>query len=239
MAQRAGLGVWVLGLGLIVLGVLFLLDTTGVLDAGAFFSTFWPLLLIAWGAWMLVQERGRSLWGLVVLLLGIGFQAEELRWIESGWLGRFWPVALIIVGIAILAGARWRPTTHPGGARPAQAQPHDWTETVAVLGDRDQRVTSREWRGGRVVAVMADVRLDLTEAMPHPNGAELRITAVMGDVRLKVPEGWDVAVRGTPVLGSIEDKTVSPAPGRKGRAASAPTVEVVATAVMGDVEIER
>jgi predicted membrane protein len=86
---------------------------------------------------------------------------------------------------------------------------------------------------------MADVRLDLKEATPDPNGAELRITAVMGDVRLTVPEGWDVGVRGTPILGSLDDRTVSPAPGRKGRAASAPRVDVVATAVMGDLEIEH
>jgi len=230
--------VWVLGLALIIVGVLFLFDNAGALDIGDVFSTFWPLLLIGWGTWMLVRERGRSLWGLIVLLLGVGFQVEELGWIESGWLGRFWPVVLIIVGIAILVGARWQPTSRPVTTRPAEALPEDWTDTVAVLGDRDQRVTSSAWRGGRIVAVMGDVRLDLREASPHPDGAELRITGVMGDVRLRVPEGWSLNVRGTPILGSVDDKTVSPSRGRRGRA-TAPTVDIVATAVMSDVEIEH
>jgi len=230
-------GVWLLGIGLIVVGVLFLLDNAGALDIGDFFSTFWPLLLIGWGTWMLVREGGRSLWGLIVLLLGVGFQAEELGWIESGWLGRFWPVALIIVGIAILVGARWQPRSRPATTRQVEPLPEDWTDTVAVMGDRDQRVTSRAWRGGRIVAVMGDAKVDLREATPHAEGAQLRVIAVMGDVKLRVPQEWTLSIKGSPVLGSVDDRTQPPSQ-RRGRAERTRTVEIVATAVLGDVEIE-
>jgi hypothetical protein len=231
------LGVWALGLGLIVLGVLFLLDTTGLLDAGAVFSTFWPLVLVFWGAWMLRRERGRSLAGLLVLLLGLGFQAEELGWIEGGWLGRYWPVALIVVGLAILVGVRW-PRTHPPEPQ-AETRADEWIDTLAVLRERDQRVTSSAWRGGRVVAVLGEAQVDLREATPHASGAQLRATAVLGTVQLKIPEGWSLSVSGTPLLGSIEDLTAPPPQKPRARSRGMSRVEIVATAVLGQVEIEH
>ena len=43
---------------LILLGVLFLLQSMGILDVNIW-TLFWPLLLIAWGLWLLVGAFGR------------------------------------------------------------------------------------------------------------------------------------------------------------------------------------
>ena len=45
------------GVSLIVLGVLFLLDTMGVMDFGTLFRDFWPLLLVLWGVFMIFRRR--------------------------------------------------------------------------------------------------------------------------------------------------------------------------------------
>jgi lia operon protein LiaF len=45
-------GRW-LGFVLIVVGVIFLLDSTGIVEMGDLMSTYWPLLLVLWGAVML------------------------------------------------------------------------------------------------------------------------------------------------------------------------------------------
>ena len=45
-------GRW-LGFVLIVVGVVFLLDSTGVVGMGDLMSTYWPLLLVLWGALLL------------------------------------------------------------------------------------------------------------------------------------------------------------------------------------------
>ncbi len=48
------------GVILVVLGLLFLLDNLGVADFGDVVATWWPLLLVGLGLWMLVGNRGRS-----------------------------------------------------------------------------------------------------------------------------------------------------------------------------------
>ncbi len=45
------------GIILIAAGVFFLLDGLQVLDAGEFFAKFWPVLLVIWGAWLLLRPK--------------------------------------------------------------------------------------------------------------------------------------------------------------------------------------
>ena len=49
-------GRW-LGFVLIGLGVIFLLDSTGALEFGDIVRTYWPLLLVLWGLWVLTRGR--------------------------------------------------------------------------------------------------------------------------------------------------------------------------------------
>lgn len=221
-----------IGLVLIALGVLFLLDTTGAVDGA--FSSWWPLLLVLWGAGALAVERGRSIPGTLVLLLGVGFLLENLDVLGEDWLGRYWPVALIVVGAAFLLGAiglrgslRRRA---PRGVRAGE----DWLDATAVQAGRGERVTSVAWHGGRATAVLGGVEIDLRESRPAPEGAVLHTTAFMGGVEIKVPEEWEVVVHGTPFLGGFEDKT---RPVRGSIPDGRPRLEVVGTAVMGGVEI--
>src|SRR5438093_5809751 len=104
MSRRAHMGSTVFGLIVLGLGVLFLLDTTGAVDD--VFSTLWPLVLIAWGAWSTIQERGRGIFGPIVFLLGLGFLLDNLDVLGEGWIGRWWPIALVVAGVVIVLGAR-------------------------------------------------------------------------------------------------------------------------------------
>jgi predicted membrane protein len=49
-----------LGIGLIILGALFLLDALRFLDFGEILRTYWPLLIILWGVLVLVRRTSPS-----------------------------------------------------------------------------------------------------------------------------------------------------------------------------------
>lgn len=182
-----------------------------------------------------MRERGPSIPGILVLLLGVGFLLENLDVLGEDWLGRYWPVALIVVGAILLFGALGLRGRVRRGPR-ARAAPGDWLEATAVLSGRKERVSSPAWRGGQATAVMGGIEIDLRDATPVPGGAVLRTTAFMGGVEVRVPEGWEVVVRGTPFLGGFEDKT---RPLREPRPNGTPRLEVTGTAVFGGVEIKH
>ena len=45
------------GFVLIGLGIIFLLDSTGTIEFGEAVRTYWPLLLVLWGLWLLTRGR--------------------------------------------------------------------------------------------------------------------------------------------------------------------------------------
>jgi hypothetical protein len=219
---------WFFGVLLIAVGVVFLLDTTGVVALGDIPATYWPLLLVGWGIWALVRGRGRSLPGLLVLLLGMAFQAERLDLLEPGWPGRYWPAILIVVGLALLLEA----LLPDGRRRRGHARSEDRVDAVAILSGRKEQVRSSAWRGGRITAIMGGVEVDLLDATPVADGAILDVTAVMGGVDLRVPEGWRITITGTPLLGGFDDKT-------RGGSVDGPSLEIRGAAIMGGVDIKN
>jgi predicted membrane protein len=231
--RSGGTSRWIFGLLLVTVGVLLLLDTTDAIETDNVWRLIWPAVLVFVGAWLLFRERGRSLLGLVVLLLGAGFFAQNVGWIESGWIARYWPVVVIGAGLAILADATGvlRRRRMEGDV---EVRGEDWLRATAVMSGRRERVTSIDWRGGDVTAIMGGVQLDLREAKLAAEGAQLDVTAVMGGVEIWVPSGWRISPRITPLLGGVEDKT-TPGP----TDGDAPRLEITGTALMGGVEIKH
>ena len=45
------------GFALIALGIIFLLDSTGTIEFGEVLSTYWPLLLVLWGLWLMMRGK--------------------------------------------------------------------------------------------------------------------------------------------------------------------------------------
>ncbi len=95
--------VW--GLGLIAMGVLFLMDFLGMITWGHW-SGAWPWLVIAIGVLRLLTARRPRLigTGVTVTLLGTWFLVAANGWYGLGWT-RSWPLALVAVGLGSLARA--------------------------------------------------------------------------------------------------------------------------------------
>jgi Cell wall-active antibiotics response 4TMS YvqF/Domain of unknown function (DUF5668) len=222
------LGRLLLGFTVVTLGVLFLLDSAGTLDAGQAIDNYWPLVLIAAGLLTLAERppsrvRGWLLTGVgAVLLL---FTADVVN--ESAW-DFVWPAAIVLAGFVIVA--RWAGRTIPSGD-----SREDVIRATAVFGGPKLVSTAQHFQGAWLTAIFGGVTLDLRGAHPAPEGASVNATVAFGGVEVLVPKGWRISVRGTPILGGIEDKTdhtTRPAP-------DAPTLHVDALTVFGGVEIKH
>jgi hypothetical protein len=100
----------------------------------------------------------------------------------------------------------------------ARASDQDGVLRVDVfLSTVSRRVTSQQFKGGEVVAVMGGGELDLREAKLADDRARLEINLIMGGITLRVPEDWAVEFQGTPIMGGVEDQTRRQAGEPKGR----------------------
>ena len=109
------LGRLLLGLAVVTIGVLFLLDAAGVLNADRAIGHWWPILIVAAGVLTLAERppavvRGTILTGIgVVLLL---FTTHLLH--KTAW-NYVWPALVVIAGLVIVL--RWRGRAVISGAQ--------------------------------------------------------------------------------------------------------------------------
>jgi hypothetical protein len=102
-------------------------------------------------------------------------------------------------------------------------------------------VANQAWRGGEVTVLFGGAELDLRDALPASEGGNLEVTAVFGGADILVPRTWVVDLKGTPILGAIDDHTrvdaetdESPDP-----SSMLPRLTIRATAIFGSVDVKH
>lgn len=227
--RRGGLplGKVVLGLGVLALGVLLTLDNLDIMNVEHLFS-YWPVLLIMLGLAHLIQSgRDRRLGaGLLWLVIGVLLLLHTLSiWAFNVW--SLWPLLLVLLGAQLL----WRALTRGRG----QIDPESasFFDATAVMGGVQRHIACDDFQGGDAMAMLGGCEIDLSDCGSAGEPAEIHAFAFWGGVELKVPEDWEVQVRGTAIMGAFEDKT-------HGAAAQTKKVLIVrGFAIMGGVEIKN
>lgn len=98
------------GIVFFIIGLFFFLRNFGII--GYFYADeYWPIFLLAFGCGFLALFLFNPKdWGLIIpasifLFLGIGFSSQTFLNVFWGWdsfLEKYWPVALIVIGLSIL-----------------------------------------------------------------------------------------------------------------------------------------
>lgn len=187
-----------LGILIIALGIVWLLNNLGVtrLEIGELFSTYWPLIFVAWGIDVLVRgwsgERlagsnvvnGIILVGIGALILGRNLGYYQINF--SLFWKILWPVVLILVGWSLLRGAVGYGRTHWAVMSGLELKNHRWRLEDASY-----------------IAFMGGVDLDLSVADIPNQETTLNLTAVMGGIDVKVPADLEVECQGSAILGGV------------------------------------
>lgn len=197
-----GRGGIVTGAILILIGVAFLLDHMGYISID-YLWRFWPLLIVFAGLVNFIWNH--RAWGILLILAGAVLQLNQLGITHFGW-AQFWPMILIGIGALVLWGAL------EGKKRPVfsgspETDPRTTLNEAVVFGGLERRMTSQDFQGGEVTTIFGGVELDLSEANMKAEEATLAVTAIFGGIEIRVPPTWQVAFRGAPIFGGIEDKT--------------------------------
>ena len=102
--------VW-FGLVFLAMGVLAVLDATGVVAWSSAFDGWWPVAITGWALAEMVARKRIELGWVVVALVGCALLAERQAWTGEAVV---WSVLFLLVGAALLVLDR-RPDSHGGG----------------------------------------------------------------------------------------------------------------------------
>jgi hypothetical protein len=232
----------VLGLLVMGMGVLFLLDNLDILDFSHAIG-FWPLAFIAAGVIVLSGDgpRSGSYTGVVLIGVGVLMILGRLGVLYISW-AMVWPLLLIALGGLILfrtlgPGRTPRPSQADGiggigGAGGIDGAVADKVvDVVAILGGVERRITTPDFLGGEITAVLGGCALDLREASIVKE-AVLNVFTIWGGINIKVPPDWTVVWAGTALMGGFSEKTASAAGGGK-------RLVIRGYAIMGGVEVRN
>lgn len=222
------LGRLLLGVTVATLGVLYLLDAAGALNAARAIDRWWPLLIVAAGLLTLAEQPPSRLRGTVLTAVGVVlllFTTDLLQ--DDAW-SYIWPALLVLAGAAIVV--RWQGRTIVDGAHS-----EDVVRSTAIFGGQKQACGSRAFRGAWLTAVFGGVTLDLRQATPVPEGASVNATAAFGGIDVLVPRGWRISVRSTPIFGGLHDKTDHSQP----LAPDAPTLHIDGVCLFGGLDVKH
>jgi predicted membrane protein len=195
-SRRLPTGQLLFGAIIVLVGVLLLLDTTGLLptrDA----LLYVPSLFVLVGLWSLVQSRFRNIVGPVVLIgIAGAWQLVALDYATVEEVVVFWPVLVIAFGLSVLLGQ----------FRSAVRETDDaFTSAFAAFGGVEKRNTSVGFTGADLTAIFGGTELDLRDAEIADRPAQVNAVALFGGVDVIVPREWNVRMDVLPVLGGASD----------------------------------
>lgn len=228
----------VVGTVLAGFGVLLLLDNLGI---GVFdrIWQWWPAILIAAGAARAVTAIGWGgrVWGGALILGGGICLLNNLGYIRGNVWELFWPVILIAVGLGMLArgferGGMFSSEGSTAGLASNAADPNTLA-AWAVFGGSRRRFDTQNFEGGEALVVFGGINIDLTKAGMQKEEVRIEANALFGGIDIRVPENWQVVVRGAGIFGAYEDKTWRAGPEEK-----KPRLIVSGFAVFGGVVVK-
>jgi hypothetical protein len=186
-----------LGVGLLVVGILFLLDLADYVNAGSVIRTWWPLAVIAFGLMALIGPSRSLIGGAIVTGVGVILLVASLGLLPVTAGELILPLILIAVGGGLLLVRSG--VTAGGDSR-------DRVNGFTMFGGQTTVARSESFTGGSVTALFGGIDLDLRSATLSPDGAGIETFAAFGGINVIVPRGWRVTVTGMPLFAAFEDK---------------------------------
>ena len=134
--------------------------------------------------------------GLILIAVGLGilFDVNILRFLI--------PVLLIWAGWNIISKEK-----SPQNTAANNAVSIDTLNESVVLAGGKKVVISHSFKGGKVVSVLGEADIDLTQAKMKEKTVTLELIAILGGIHVQVPNNWAVEISGvTKVFGGFDKR---------------------------------
>jgi predicted membrane protein len=229
---RSGVSGLLFGGLVVAVGLLMLLDNLDIVHFHDLWR-FWPVAVIIMGVAKVLEARspvGYVVGGMVALV-GAFLLLDNLNVVPFNF-DLIWPLVIIAFGITVLLRALERKKIL--AAAPGISNPD--VSLWAVFSGVKRKVDSQDFKGGDVVAVFGGVNIDLRNAAIAGERAVIDLNLLFGGVDIRVPENWNVVMKGVAIFGAFEDKTTHPRTDPNGKT---PELVITGTAMFAGVNAKN
>lgn len=170
------------GICLILLGAVLILDRLQLANAGELLMRYWPVALMLFGAALVIQSFQR---------------VEPVEARQNFNAGNIF--ALVIFSI-LISQAFSRGVT-------SRTETAETIDVVAVMSRHERVSAGPVFRRGEVTSIWGRADLDLRNTSVAPGEeAVVEVFTLMGGTTIRVPDGWIIDLRATPVMGGVRDR---------------------------------
>lgn len=211
------------GIVAIAFGGALLLNALHVITIGDVLADFWPLLIVAAGVLILVNDP-RS-WPVAVFVAALGglFQLRELGIIDVQPWTLVWPLIIIFVGVSLLFGHTYN------GKRASKSERDDVT---AIMAGTTVTNHSKNFKQSNATTIMGGARIDLRQAT-FDKDALIEVFGFWGGVEIIVPENVVIRNQINNIMAGTEDKT------HQKTTEKSPVLTVAGTLIMAGASIRN
>lgn len=208
------------GITLILLGIVLILNLTGIMNIDIFFKGWWTLFIIIPSLISLIKDDDKCsssiflIIGILLLLCQRDILSYKLFW------KLLLPIILIIVGLSLIFKKNISKTVNKNND----------SEHVSVFSGQKIVLDKEEFKGTNLITVFGGIDCDLRNIILKSD-VVINCTAVFGGIDVIVPEDVKVVISSASFFGGAENK-------RKNNNDGKHTIYVNCNCVFGGVEIK-
>ena len=203
------------GVVLIFLGLVMILERLNLIpESVSDLLLSWQMLLSGVGVLSLIG--GNRIAGTIMVVIGGTFLIPEMITVPHELRRIYFPLILVVIGVAILLRqrehSRFRigqtiPPDKPSGEpSPGPSGSMNTFDDFVIFGGREIFVNSQALIGGKATSIFGGIEFDLRKANLQPGGAVIDCVSVFGGCGFKIPMDWNVRNEVTTIFGAFTDK---------------------------------
>lgn len=163
----------------------------------------WQSLLILIGLISLAKNESRAT-GIVLISVGGFFLAAKIFGFHYPIRHFFWPTVFVAIGLIMLLQKGGSHGSRFGMSKGVIDV--DFIDDVAIFGGSEQKITSKNFKGGKISNIFGGSTFDMMDAELAPGRNVLDMFCLFGGSKIIIPTDWRVKFEVTSIFGGYSDK---------------------------------
>lgn len=220
------------GIVLVLLGIIWGLNATGVTNIDIFFDGWWTLFIIVPSAISLVNPKNNGkVSSVICLVIGIFLLLGSLDVFDFDILWEILlPVIVVIIGLSLIFGNKAKTTVKE------KIDNTDFSNVeviTATFGEQNINKAGEKFEKANLDAVFGSIKLDLRDT-DLKKETYIKASAIFAGITILVPKDVEVKIKSTPIFGGVTSESLD----EKANKNAKKIIYVDGFALFGGIEIK-